>query len=155
MVATSKITTVLNEIKTALEAIEAGDTYNYTYGSVKRGQLDHDSLAVDLYPTIEIRQLNIDDIILANRTFERGLNIYIIVTNNKSFSSTDEENEDIVEKMKQDILNRLSIALIDQDFTVIEHFEPTKEDSAIIEGSEKIQGGIAITLTFKNLYNAF
>jgi len=155
MVTESKITTALEEIKTALSSIESGDTYNYTYGKVARGQLDHSALAVDIYPTIEIRQLNVDDKILANRTFERELNIYIVITKDTSSEVADEDKEDIVEKMKQDVLNRLSTALIDQEFSIIHHFEPTKEDIAIIEGAEKIQGGIAITLSFKHLYNAW
>ncbi len=155
MVATSKIIAALDEVKDALSDIESGDTYNYTYGMVVRGQIDHSASAIDLYPTIEIRQLNIDDKILANRTYERELNIYIIATKDSSTNITDEDRENIVEKMKQDILNRLSIALVDQEFTIIHHFEPTKEDIAVIEGSGKIQGGIAITLSFKHLYNAF
>lgn len=154
-VTVSKTTAVLNEIKTALSAIVAGATYNYTYGQIVRGQLDHSALAVDLYPTIEIRQINLDDTILANRTFERGLNIYIIVTKDCSADTSDEDREDMVEKMKQDVLNRLSTALINQEFSIIEIFRPTKEDIAIIEGAEKIQGGIAITLSFSHLYNAF
>lgn len=154
MVAISKGTAVLNEIKTALGSITTSAGYNYDYGTVVRGIIEHGSLASDIYPVIEIRQLNKDDEILANRTFRRSINVYIIVTMDTSSDIEYEDKEDIVEKMKQDVLNRLSEALVNCEFIIIEHIEPTREEDAITS-ENKIQGGIAVAVSFQHLYNQF
>ena len=152
MAATNKNTAVLEEILTALKLITSGSVYNYDYGLITRNRIDHS--AMNDYPNIEIWQLPADDEILANRTYLRKLNIYIVVTKDTSSDVVTSIKEDTVSKMKQDVLNRLSIALVDQEFTIIEHMEPTREEDAIV-GDDRIQGGISITFSFQHLYNAF
>jgi len=145
-------TTILNELETALRLITINSDYNYTYVTVERGGIDHQ--AQTDYPTIEIRQLQEEIKPLANRMVERFMNVYIIVTHNQVNGKTKKEKEDIVSKMKQDVLNRLTEAMINSEFTVAELIFFSKGEH-LIEGEMYVQGGLAMQIQYKNYYQNF
>jgi hypothetical protein len=145
-------TTILDELETALRAISTDDDYNYTYITVERGAIDHG--AQTDYPTIEIRQLSEEIKPLANRMVERFMGVYVIVTHNQVNGKTKKEKEDIVSKMKQDILNRLTEAMINAEFTVAELIIFSKGEH-LIEGEMYVQGGLAMQIQYKNYYQNF
>lgn len=150
--ATPRATTILNEVKTALQSISTANGYNYNYGVIQRGSIDHSGSPG--YPTIEVRQLKKDEQILANQTYIVILNLYIIVSHDVGAGLTQEEKEDIVEKLKQDVLLRLNEAYIENEFTYIELMGITNDEHSI-ESEPLLQGGIALQVQYRLLYTEF
>ncbi len=152
--ATPKVTAALDELKDALSLMTVASGYNFTYVMVKRGKIDLETN--NDFPAIEIRQLSTSDSLLANRTLLRSINVYIIISNNTGGGRTPEEKEEIVENMKQDVLTRIYEAYVDNpsELSSIELISVDSEDLAI-EDSNLIQGGLAMSITIRHLYDSF